>query len=185
MEPIQFLLFLIFDLYTMVILLRFMLQLFRADFYNPLSQFVVKVTNPVLVPLRKVIPGVAGLDIASLVFAYLIVVSKFFLYGGLSGDFVNAGSLLIIGVADLLNQIINLIFWLVLIRVIISWVNPTANNPMMMVIYQVTEPIMAPFRRIIPPIGGLDLSPIVLIVGLQFLLRAVNAWIFLPLLQSL
>jgi len=184
-SPIQFLLFTLFDLYTMVVLLRFMLQLFRADFYNPLSQFVVKVTNPILVPLRKVVPGVAGLDIASLIFAYLIVLTKFFLYAGISGGFYSPGMLIIVGLADLLNQVINLIFWLVLIRVIMSWVNPSASNPMMIVIYQVTEPIMAPVRRIIPPMGGLELSPIVLINGLQFLIMAVNAWIFSPLIQML
>ena len=94
-SPIQFLLFTLFDLYTMVVLLRFMLQLFRADFYNPLSQFVVKVTNPILVPLRKIIPGVAGLDIASLIFAYLIVLTKFFLYAGISGSVYSPGMLII------------------------------------------------------------------------------------------
>ena len=93
--------------------------------------------------------------------------------------------LIIVGLADMLNQVINLIFWLVLIRVVMSWVNPGASNPMMMVIYQVTEPVMAPVRRLIPPMGGLDLSPIVLIIGLQFLIMALNAWIFSPLIRML
>ncbi len=184
-SPIHFLLITLFDLYAMVVILRFMLQLFRADFYNPLSQFVVKATNPILIPLRKVIPGVAGMDMASLLFAYLIILAKFFLLGGLSGSFYSPAMMLIIGLADLLNQALNLIFWLVLIRVIMSWVNPMANNPFMMVIYQVTEPIMAPVRRIIPPMGGLDLSPIVLIIGLQFLMMAINSWLFVPLLRLL
>lgn len=184
-SPIDFLLMFTFDLYTMVVLLRFMLQLFRADFYNPLSQFVVKVTNPILVPMRKVIPGLGGIDIASLLFAYLIVLAKYFLLAGLSGTFYNPVAMLIIGLADLLNQALNLVFWLVLIRVIMSWVNPGVNNPFTMVIYQVTEPIMAPVRRIIPPMGGLDLSPLVLIIGLQFLIRAINYWLFAPLISML
>jgi YggT family protein len=80
------------------------------------------------------------------------------------------------GLLDLLTQAVNLIFWLVLIRAIMSWINPHLDNPFIMVIYQVTEPIMAPVRKIIPPIGGLDLSPVVLIIGLQFLLVLVKSW---------
>jgi YggT family protein len=77
-SPIQFLLVTLFDLYVMVVLLRFMLQLFRADFYNPVSQFVVTVTNPLLVPMRKVIPGVGGIDVSSLLLAFLVVLVKIF-----------------------------------------------------------------------------------------------------------
>ena len=182
-SPIQFLLTTLFDLYAMVVLLRFFLQLFRVDFYNPLSQFVVKVTNPLLVPMRKVIPGIGGVDISSLILAYLVVLTKFFLYNAMAGLYFSLGMIIVFGLADLLNQIINLIFWLVLIRVIMSWVSPGLNNPFMMVIYQVTEPIMAPVRRIMPPMGGLDLSPIVLIIGLQFLMMAISSWIFTPLMR--
>lgn len=183
-SPIQFLLTTLFDLYAMVIILRFLLQLFRADFYNPLSQFVVKVTNPLLVPMRKVIPGIGGIDMSSVLLAYLVVIVKFFFYYTMGGVMVGIGTLLVIGVADLLNQIINLIFWLVLVRVIMSWVNPTMNSPFMLVIYQVTEPVMAPIRRILPPMGGIDLSPVLLIIGLQFLMMALNSWVFMPLLRG-
>ena len=169
-SPIQFLLITVFDLYIMVIILRFLLQLFRADFYNPLSQFVVKVTNPVLVPLRKILPGVGGLDIASLVFAYLVVLVKLLLLYALSTTAISMAQVIVLGMADLLSQFVSLLFWLVLIRAIVSWVNPSLNNPFILVIFQVTEPIMAPVRKIIPPMGGLDLSPILLILGLQFLL---------------
>ena len=184
-SPIHVLLITLFDLYIMVVLLRFMLQLFRADFYNPLSQFVVKVTNPVLVPLRKAIPGIAGLDVASLIFAYLVILLKYFLLAGISGTMYNPIMMLIIGLADLLNQAVSLVFWLVLIRAIMSWINPTVNNPLMMVIVQITEPIMAPVRKLIPPLGGLDLSPLLLIIGLQFLMGAINYWIFSPLISAL
>ena len=184
-SPIQFLLITLFDLYAMVIILRFMLQLFRADFYNPLSQFVVKVTNPLLVPLRKILPGVGGLDIASLVLAYLVVVLKLFLLYAISQSAIPASALIIVGLADLLSQCVSLLFWLVLVRAIISWINPGLNNPFIVVIYQVTEPIMAPVRKLIPPMGGLDLSPLILILGLQFLLIAIQSWIFTPLLQAL
>ena len=184
-SPIQFLLITVFDLYIMVIILRFLLQLFRADFYNPLSQFVVKVTNPVLVPLRKILPGVGGLDIASLVFAYLVVLVKLLLLYALSTTAISMAQVIVLGMADLLSQFVSLLFWLVLIRAIVSWVNPSLNNPFILVIFQVTEPIMAPVRKIIPPMGGLDLSPILLILGLQFLLMAIQSWIFTPLLMSM
>lgn len=183
-SPLQFLLTTLFDLYAMVVILRFLLQLFRADFYNPLSQFVVKVTNPLLVPMRKVIPGVGGMDMSSLLLAYLVVILKFFLYYTMGGVMVGVGTLAVISIADLLNQVINLIFWLVLVRVIMSWVNPTTSSPFMLVIYQVTEPVMAPVRRLLPPMGGIDLSPILLIIGLQFLMMALNSWVFIPLLRG-
>jgi YggT family protein len=175
-SPIQFLLVTLFDLYVMVVLLRFMLQLFRADFYNPVSQFVVTVTNPLLVPMRKVIPGVGGIDVSSLLLAFLVVLVKIFLLVALSGQSAGVGVVFAFGLLDLLTQAVNLIFWLVLIRAIMSWINPHLDNPFIMVIYQVTEPIMAPVRKIIPPIGGLDLSPVVLIIGLQFLLVLVKSW---------
>lgn len=184
-SPIQFLLITLFDLYVMVIILRFMLQLFRADFYNPLSQFVVKATNPLLVPLRKILPGVGGLDIASLVLAYLVVLLKMILLYAMSQSALPATTLIFLSLADLLTQCVNLLFWLVLVRAIVSWINPSMNNPFILVIYQVTEPIMAPVRKLIPPMGGLDLSPIILILGLQFLLIAIQSWIFAPLIQVL
>ena len=104
-SPIQFLLTTLFDLYAMVVLLRFFLQLFRVDFYNPLSQFVVKVTNPLLVPMRKVIPGIGGVDISSLILAYLVVLTKFFLYNAMAGLYFSLGMIIVFGLADLLNQI--------------------------------------------------------------------------------
>ena len=174
-SPIQFLLITLFDLYVMVVLLRFMLQLFRADFYNPISQFVVTVTNPVLVPMRKVIPGFGGIDVSSLIFAYLVVLLKYVLLSVMFSQMPGVGILMLVSVLNLVVQAINLVFWLVLVRVILSWVNPNIDNPFVLVIHQITEPIMAPFRRIIPPIGGLDLSPIVLIIGLQFLLRLIQS----------
>ena len=184
-SPIQYLLVTIFDLYVMVIIFRFLLQLFRADFYNPLSQFIVKATNPLLVPMRKVLPGVGGLDIASLVFAYLVVLLKLLVLYALSSAGVSVAQILVIGMADLLSQVVSLLFWLVLIRAVVSWINPGLNNPFILVIFQVTEPIMAPVRRLIPPMGGLDLSPIILILGLQFLLVAIQSWVFTPLVRMM
>ena len=182
-SPFQFLIITIFDLYLMVILLRFFLQLFRADFYNPLSQFVVRATNPVLKPLRQIIPGLGGIDISSLVFAFVVSLLKFFLvFAVVNGGVPAFYKLLILSISDLLTQSVNLLFWLILIRVLMSWINPGLNNPIMAVIYQLTEPLMAPVRRMLPPMGGLDLSPIILLLGMRFLLMAIESWFLVPLL---
>ena len=185
-SPFQFLLVTLFDLYIMVILMRFLLQLFRADFYNPLSQFIVKATNPVLKQMRKVIPGIAGIDVSSLVFAYLVSILKYCaLYLLFVGMIPGVGRILILSLADLLNQSVELLFWMILIRSLMSWINPGMNNPIMAVIYQLTEPLMAPVRRIIPPMGGLDLSPLLLLLGLRFSTIAINNWILNPLLRAM
>ena len=185
-SPFQFLIETIFDLYIMVIILRFLLQLFRADFYNPLSQFVVRTTNPALKPLRKIIPGLGGLDISSIVFAYMISLLKYvLLYLVLSASIPSIPKLLVISLVDLLNQSVNLLFYMILIRAVMSWVSPGMNNSIMAVIYQLTEPLMAPIRRILPPMGGLDLSPLFLLLGLQFTLIGIKNWIIVPLFQVL
>ncbi len=185
-SPFQFLIITIFDLYLMVILLRFFLQLFRADFYNPLSQFVVRATNPVLKPLRQVIPGLGGIDISSLVFAFIVSLIKFFLVlAVISGAVPPFVKLIVISFADLLTQSVNLLFWLILVRVLMSWISPGAPNPVMAVIYQLTEPLMAPVRRMLPPMAGLDLSPILLLLGMRFILIAIESWLIAPLLQIL
>lgn len=185
-SPLQFLIETIFDLYMMIILMRFLLQLFRADFYNPLSQFVVRATNPVLKPLRQIIPSFGGIDISSLIFAYLVGLLKFvLLFAALAATIPTFTQLILISLADLLNQAVNLLFWMILLRALMSWINPGLNNPIMAVIYQLTEPLMAPIRRILPPMGGLDLSPLFLLLGLQFSLMAIKSWIIAPLFQSL
>ncbi len=182
-SPFQFLIITLFDLYLMVILLRFFLQLFRADFYNPLSQFVVRATNPVLKPLRKIIPGLGGIDISSLVFAFIVSLLKFFLvFAVVKGIVPPVFKLLILSLSDLLTQSVNLLFWMILIRVLMSWINPGLHNPVMAVIFQLTEPLMAPVRRILPPMGGLDLSPIILLLGMRFVQVAIDSWFLAPLL---
>ncbi len=183
LSPFHVLIITIFDLYLMVILLRFFLQLFRADFYNPLSQFVVRATNPVLKPLRQIIPGLGGIDISSLVFAFVVSLLKIYLVDAVfKGSVPPIVTLLILSLFDLLSQSVNLLFWMILIRVLISWVNPGLHNPVMAVIYQLTEPLMAPVRRMLPPMGGLDLSPIILLLGLRFVLMAIDSWFLTPLL---
>lgn len=167
-----FLLYYAFDVYIFLVLTRFILQLVRADFYNPLSQFVVKATNPPLKPLRKLIPGFGGVDVASLVLVVALVIIKILVLvliqrGGLIG--LSPLELLVTAVQQLASLLLNYIFWTVLARIILSWVAPDPYNPLVRVIVQITEPVMAPARKLLPPMGGFDLSPIIVLLGIQFL----------------
>ncbi len=169
MSPVQILAFL-FDLFIYVVLLRFLLQLTRADFYNPLSQFVIRLTQPILKPLRRVIPGLGGIDLASVLLALALVVFKIaVIYRLALGAW--PGPLLLVkgGVFGLTMLLLQLLFWLVLVRALLSWVDPYGSNPTARVLGQLTEPMLRPIRRIIPPIGGLDLSLLFLSLLLLFL----------------
>ncbi len=168
MNAFKFLIEIAFDLFLMVVLLRFWLQLAKADFYNPLSQFIVKATSPLVNPLRKVIPGFAGIDMASLVLGFLIAFAKISVVMLMFYGTWEPISALIGSGITLVKEGINLVFWVLIIRAILSWVSQ-GYNPMEAVFHQLTEPMLRPIRKIIPPIGGLDLSILVLIIGIQFI----------------
>lgn len=153
------------SLYTVAMLLRFLLQLVRADFYNPISQFLVKVTNPLVIPLRKLIPGIGGLDLASLTLALLLqlagIVVLLLLYGlGLPNILV----LLIWSVLALVGMLVNIYFFALLATIILSWVAAGSRHPAILLLYQITEPVMVPFRKVLPSMGGLDFSPILVFI---------------------
>lgn len=157
----------VFGLYILIVMLRFLLQWARADFYNPVSQFIVKATQPPLKPLRKIIPGIGGLDMAALIFMLVLKFVELWLVTGLLGMSPQVGGLAMLSIAELLGLLINVFIFSILIQVIISWVNPGMHNPIMGLLHSLTEPLLAPARRVIPPISGLDLSPIIVIVCLQ------------------
>jgi YggT family protein len=167
------------SLYLVAMLLRFLLQVVRADFYNPISQFLVRVTNPLVIPLRRVLPGFAGLDISSLLLAVLLQLAgivALLLVNGLG--LPNIGLLLIWSVLGVLGLLVNIYFFALLAVIILSWVAPGSNHPAIHLLYQVTEPVMAPFRRALPAMGGLDFSPIlvfILINVIQIALRHMAA----------
>jgi YggT family protein len=156
--------------YLTIVLLRFLLQLARADFYNPISQFVVKITNPLLRPVRKIVPGWGGVDGASLVLAIIIQAITFFLIlialnGGIPA--INPLTLLVWAVLNVLDLVVKIYFWSVIAVVVVSWIAPGSSHPAIQLVAQITEPIMRPVRNIIPSMGGLDLSPIVVFLILQ------------------
>ena len=158
-------------------MLRFLLQLVRADFYNPICQFLVKVTNPLILPLRKLIPGFGGFDIASLVLLLLVQIAGMVAMLALLGaGWPNPALILLWSCIAILALLVQFYFFALLAMIIISWVAPGSRHPLVALLHQLTEPVMAPIRRIIPPLGGLDFSPIVVFIAiniLQIILRNV------------
>ena len=157
-----------FNLYIMIVILRLWLQWARADFYNPLSQITVKLTQPILAPMRRIIPGYKGFDFASLLLAYLVVLIKFGVFIALSPTHIDLANLIIPSVLTLIKQTGSLIFWVLIARAILSWISQ-GRSSVEYVLSQLTEPLLAPIRRIIPSLGGLDLSVMILFLLLQLL----------------
>ncbi|AUD59706.1 MAG: YggT family protein [Gammaproteobacteria bacterium] len=168
MNAFTFLITTLFDLYLMVVILRIWLQLARADFYNPFSQFIVKATHPLIAPMRRILPSLGRFDTASFVLALLVVMVKVLLISLIAGGGIDIMLFLMFAVVSVVKKAGVLLFWMLLIRAILSWFNQ-GYNPIVMIMGQLTEPVLAPIRRIIPPIGGLDLSVMLVIIGMNFL----------------
>ena len=178
-SPLMLVINTLFDLYILLVLLRFLLQTLRADFYNPVSQFIVKLTTPPLRVLRRFIPSVAGQDAASIVFCLLLIYAKFVLMRLLEIPAVNIGSimapigavsyggLLVYCIADLIALTLTVFLVAVFIQVVISWVSPGQYNPVIGLVSKIAEPVLKPIRKFIPSMGGFDLSPIFAILFLS------------------
>lgn len=174
-----FLIQVVFGLFILLTMVRFLLQLARADFYNPLSQAIVRITNPLLLPLRKIIPGLWGADLAAVVLLFVLKFVELFLIGDnrlfagllqLSGQsFAHPAGLAVFAIADLLQMAIYIEMFALFVQVILSWVSPHGayGSPVAGLLYSLTEPLLRPARRILPPMGGLDLSPFVVFILLQ------------------
>lgn len=167
-QALYFLISTLFDLYTFILILRFILQYLGINYYNPFTQFVVKATSPVVKPFRRIIPGYKGIDFATLTVILILSLIKlaliwFITYKSL--PFIPGLLLLVVG--DIIKLTINLYFYAILAQVILSWVAPTSHSPVVEIINRLTWPIMRPFKRWIPPIGGIDISPIPAMISLQ------------------
>jgi YggT family protein len=163
------------SLYLLIVLLRFILQLVRADFYNPLSQFTVKATQPLLKPLRRIIPGFGGLDLASLTLAILVQLVLMVVVILIAGaNPLAAGlQLLVWAIIAVTSLFLKIFFFAMNISVILSWVAPGSYNPGAQLVNQICEPLLAPFRKLIPSLGGLDISPIFAFIALNLVDRFV------------
>ncbi|MGC5699471.1 YggT family protein [Pseudomonas sp. NFXW11] len=157
------------SLYLLVVLLRFILQVVRANFYNPICQFIVRATQPLLKPMRRVIPSVFGLDLSSLVLALIVQMLLFAIILTLSYIPFNVLGLLLWAPIGIFALLLKVWFFAMIISVILSWVAPGSQSPGAELAYQISEPFLAPFRRIVPNLGGLDISPILAFIVIQLL----------------
>lgn len=174
MEALQnvgvFLVETLFSLYIGAVLIRFLLAWSRANFYNPLSQFLVKITNPVLVPLRRMIPAIGKLDTAAIVLALGLKIIQVFLLVALQGSDASLPVVLAYAVVDLLRTVINIYIFALIIQAVLSWVGNSHGNPLADILHSLTDPLLRPIRNAIPTIGMVDLSPMVAILGLYIVL---------------
>jgi YggT family protein len=144
-----------------LVVLRVLLQWVHANFYNPVCQFLYKATNPVLMPLRRLIPSWRNVDVAAILLAWVLSAIKLALLYALAGQGLGLLGLLVMAVADLVDFVLMLYFGLILVRVLLSFISVERGNPIVPLIFQLTEPVLRPIRRVIPAIAGLDLSPMV------------------------
>ena len=168
-NPLVFLIQTLFGLYILAVMLRFILQLVRADFYNPVSQFLVKITTPPLRILRRFIPGFGGIDLSAILLAWGLKYVELLLIILISGTTLNLWGPLLWSIPELIELVINIFLFAILIQVILSWINPGTYNPVSTLIYNITQPVMRPARNLLPPISGLDLSPMLVMIGLVLL----------------
>ncbi len=166
-NPLGFLINTLFGLYILMVMLRFILAVVRADFYNPVSQFLVKVTNPPLLMLRRVIPSAGKIDTSALVLMLGLQLLSFTLISLLRGGPLALWPLLVLSLRELTELLLNIFLFSIFVQVIISWVNPGTYNPVVSLLYSITEPVLRPCRRLVPPISGMDLSPLVALIAIQ------------------
>lgn len=158
------------SLYVTTVMLRLLLQWVRADFYNPVCQFLVKVTNPALIPLRRIIPSIGRIDTASIVLLFILETANVWFLGLMGGLQWGAANILLFSLISLLATLLWTYFILIIVEVILSWVGQSFRHPVVPLIYQLTGPILRPIRKIVPPIAGIDLSPLFALIAIRFLL---------------
>lgn len=168
------------QLYAFVLILRLLLPWFRADFRNPLAQGILRITSPLVVPLRRVLPAVGRIDTATFVVTFFVLYVTLFLVSLILGLRPGPGALALSATIYIPLLILRLYIFLVIVRVVLSWISPPGYNPAIVLFYTLTDPVLRPFQRIIPNMGGFDLSPLFAIILVGALIRIVQG--FVPLL---
>jgi YggT family protein len=155
------------QLYLLLLLLRFWLPWLRADFRNPIAQGILRFTSPLIVPLRRFLPSVGRLDTATVLVAFVVQYVTVLALLAIVRRSADTAEVALVSIIELATLSLNLFFFAVLIRIVLSWVAPGNYNPITALLTTLSEPVLRPFRRLIPSIGGLDISPIFAIVLLQ------------------
>ena len=154
-------------LYLLLLLLRFWLPVLRADFRNPVAQGILRITSPLVIPLRRFVPAIGRVDTATVLVAFTIEYLLILLLLTLSRITPEFLPIAITAIMDLAVLSLNMFFFVILIKIIMSWVAPNNYNPVTAMLTTISEPVLRPFRRMLPPIGGIDISPIFAIVIIQ------------------
>lgn len=182
LNAIGFILGILFNLYATVVAVRFVMQVVHADYYNPLAQAVVKITDPLLVPMRRLIPSIKRYDTASLVLVFAILLLKIMVFKVLSlggvpalGQVANVSNLpivkmILLSLLDVVHLFFNVFIYALIIQAILSWIPGAGGNPVQSLVSSISEPVLRPLRNLIPPLGGIDLTVFFTIIGL-FALR--------------
>ena len=165
--PLIFLIQTVFGLYVFALTLRMLFQWCGADHRNPLSQFLIKVTHPPLKWMRRVIPSIGHLDTSALVLALLLETASGLLVAYLEGEFPALGVYFVIAVGKMTELVLDIYFYAIVFRALLSWFNPGTYNPAVMLLFSLTEPLLAFGRRLLPPTSGIDLSPIIPLVAIH------------------
>lgn len=172
-DPTIFLVRTLFQLVIFVVITRYFLQAFRASFFNPITQAIVKITDPVLRPLRHILPKTGRHDLASVLVAVLLIVLMVWVMGQMQGVALGVGALALTTLYLGFITVTNLFFWTVLLRALASWLGPS-RSPGVAFLEDLTDPVLQPVQRILPPLGGIDLSPLAVLLGIQVLQMVVG-----------
>ena len=167
----------IFSIYISLVMIRFLLAIVRADFYNPISQTIVRFTNPPLVLLRRIIPPVGRIDTSAIVLMLILQLLELWLRTFIIGNPIPVTALFVLAIFELIKLTIWVYIIALILQAIMSWINPgmyQMQNPMASILHQLTAPIMKPIRNILPRTGMIDFSPMLAIIGLYVLLIIVN-----------
>ncbi|MGB5489497.1 MAG: YggT family protein [Woeseiaceae bacterium] len=164
------------SLYLLVLLLRFWMPWLRADFRNPLAQGILRFTSPIIIPVRRIVPSFGRLDTATVLVAFVLQYLTVLLLLLIIGRVAGPGAVALTTLIKLLVLSVNLFVYAIFIRIILSWVSPGTYNPATAIITTLTEPVLRPFRRIIPSMGGFDISPIFAVILLLAATIVINGF---------
>jgi YggT family protein len=172
LNALVFLVDTLLSLALFVVLARLLLQWARADFRNPIAQAIVRITNPLILPLRRVLPPIGKIDTASVVAVVLVAIVKVGIVFALTG-YGSPGVLLWVRTVavELVQILLSTYFYGILLYALLSMIAPGGYSPLQSVLGSVCEPVLRPFRRLIPPIAGIDLSPLWAMIAIQVILR--------------
>ncbi|MEN1726904.1 MAG: YggT family protein [Pseudomonadota bacterium] len=153
-----------------IVILRILLEAVRADWYNPICQGLIKITDPLVKPLGKLIPRAGAINVAAIVVLFVIQLIGLIVLFLINGFMPDALTLIVVSIRRLVRQLLVIYLIMIIAVVIISWVGQNARHPIIPLLFKLTDPILLPIRRVLPDLGGFDLSPLIALIGIQFLI---------------